>query len=129
MPDPDLLTVFQAINSRRRELRMSYGVLAKRSGVSLPTVVRILSGRYLRANFSSVCAVAGAVGLGLGVAPEVSVGQLLQRAAESKARRLVGLVQGTSALEGQGLDAQTLEKMTRRTVKELLTGPRTRLWG
>lgn len=38
---------------------------------------------------------------------------------ERKARWLVSLVQGTMALEGQGLDADHLEELVQKTIVEL----------
>lgn len=40
--------------------------------------------------------------------------------AEKKARYLVGLVQGTMALEAQGLDKDTLEQMVMETIEYLM---------
>lgn len=36
------------------------------------------------------------------------------------ARRITGMLQGTMGLEGQGLDKQTLRKMKRLTIEDLL---------
>jgi len=40
----------------------------------------------------------------------------------------VKMVQGTSALESQGVDEQHLQRMIQRTVRDLLNGPRRKLW-
>ncbi len=53
---------------------------------------------------------------------------LKREQAERKARKLVSLVQGTSGLEGQAVDGQTLESMVERTTHELLAGSNRRLW-
>jgi hypothetical protein len=45
--------------------------------------------------------------------------QVLRRAIR-KARRLTGMLQGTMGLEGQGLDKQTLRRMKRLTIQDLL---------
>ena len=50
-----------------------------------------------------------------------------EQQATSKARCLVRLVQGTSALEGQGLEKKTLDDMVVKTAKELLQTQR-KLW-
>ena len=52
-----------------------------------------------------------------------------ERQARAKARMLVAIVQGTSALEGQAVDPQEVELMEQRTAAELLSGPARRLWG
>ena len=125
MPGKATLT---ALDKRRRELRMSYAAVAKRSHVSMPTVIRILSGTSTKASFANVLAIAECLGMTMRMAPKLPCDALLKKQAEEKARKLVGMVQGTSALEGQGIDAATLERMRRQTVHELLAGSRRRLW-
>jgi transcriptional regulator with XRE-family HTH domain len=111
----------------RRKLGMSRAILARRSGVSLPTVTRILSGKDTSAHYRNVLAIAVALGVDFRI--DVDVEKVRERQARKKARRLVGDVQGTSALEGQAVDRKTYLEMVRRTCHELLAGPRRRLWG
>jgi transcriptional regulator with XRE-family HTH domain len=120
--------ILEKLDSRRRQLRMSYSVLAKRSGVSMPTVVRILNGRNPQASFANVLAVAGALGIAL-KSEAVPLDEFLERQAEQMAESLVGMVQGNSALEEQAVDVKTIERMKRKTVLELLAGSAQRLWG
>jgi transcriptional regulator with XRE-family HTH domain len=119
---------FRILDERRRELGMTFAALSKRSGVSRPTVVRILSGKHGAASLASVAAIADALGLDLHLGTKVAVKQFREQQARKKARRLVGMLQGTSGLEGQGLDAATLDRMTDRTARDLLAGPPRRLW-
>jgi transcriptional regulator with XRE-family HTH domain len=107
---------------------MTHAQLARKSGVSKPTVVRILSGGHAAAALSNVMAIAQALGMSLDLTPRVPAEDLLREQAERKAATLVGMVQGTSGLEGQGVDRETLERMKRQTVHELLAGSRRRLW-
>jgi hypothetical protein len=44
------------------------------------------------------------------------------RQAIRKARRITGMLQGTMGLEGQALDKQTLRRMKRLTIEDLLQG-------
>lgn len=50
-----------------------------------------------------------------------------QEQAYAKARRLVALAQGTSALEAQGVDRPVLEEAIEQTAHELLRSKR-KLW-
>ena len=50
-----------------------------------------------------------------------------KKQARAKAKLLVGLVQGTSALEGQAVDSRHLESMIERTTAKLLRSKR-KLW-
>jgi transcriptional regulator with XRE-family HTH domain len=119
---------FESLNQRRQELGLSVGSLAKRSGVSRPTVQRILSGTNPTASFSNVMAIAHALGLSLRLNARTDVGRMKQDQAARKARKLVSLVQGTLGLEGQAVDQKTLDAMIEKTTHEMLNGPKRRLW-
>ena len=121
------MEIFRGFERRRRELGMSRTALAKRSHVSLPTVNRILSGQNSGASFANVLAIAGALDMDLTVIANSGSDEFRERQAMHKARRLVCLVQGTSALEGQGLDQDELEEMVKRTSRELVVTKR-KLW-
>jgi transcriptional regulator with XRE-family HTH domain len=126
------------LNRRRRELGMSYRVLSELSGVSLPVVQRLLSAKIQAPSFPNVMAIASALGGGIPrTLPDgsctfdfpVSAEKVRERQAEKKARRLVGLVQGTSALEAQAVSGDVYREMIERTSRELLVGSNQRLWG
>lgn len=114
------------LQRRRHQLGMPYEILAKRSGVSVPTLKRMLSGHDT--SISSVCAVAAAMGLEMRLHSQVSALQMQETQARSKAKELVAMVQGTSGLEGQAVDKEKLDEMIRRTVHELMAGSKQRLW-
>ncbi len=126
--DSDLLDLFRTFAARRRDLRMSLAALAKRSGVSLPTVARILSGRAPHASVANVLAIANSLGMTLGANAVAAASEFRNEQAERKARQIVALVQGTSALEAQAVDDRTIREMTRQTVCELLAGSPRTLW-
>ena len=116
------------LDQRRRQLGVTLPVLAERSGVSLPAVSRILVGGQQNANLSTMLAIARVLGVRLNFEVEFDIDDLLERQARRKAERLVGMVHGSAALEGQGLDKDTRERMVRRTVHELRAGSKRRLW-
>lgn len=120
---------FPELDQRRRQLGLSYVALAKRSGVSQATVVRLLSGRHSQASFHNVMAIAKALGFMIAFHPTASATEIRKMQARTKARQLVGLVQGTSGLEAQAVDAQKLEELTDQTTHDLLAGSPRRLWG
>jgi transcriptional regulator with XRE-family HTH domain len=121
-------TLFEKLESRRRELGLSQSALAERSGVSLPTVHRILAGHSPAASFDNTLAIAQALGMQLDAVPLLKTQELLEQQARKKAEQLVRMVQGTSALEGQGVSGNQIAHMIRKTVRELLAGSRRRLW-
>jgi transcriptional regulator with XRE-family HTH domain len=133
----DLIVRYRDLDRRRRELGMSYRVLAELSGVSLPVVQRLLAARIRYPRFENVMAIADALGKGSPrILPDgtctfefpTSAEELRESRAQEKARRLVALVQGTSALEDQAVDHAAYRAMINRTYHELLAGSGHRLW-
>ena len=120
--------LFEKLEYRRRELGLSQSALSERSGVSLPTVQRILSGHSPAASFDNTLAIAQVLGMQIDVVPALNAREVLEQQARKKAERLVRMVQGTSALEGQGVSARHIGQMIKKTVQELLAGSRRRLW-
>jgi len=123
----DLLLHHAQLDRRRRDLGLSYAALSVRSGVSEPTVKRILRGRLPEASFAHVVAIARAVGAPI-ASHEQDVDEMLRARAREKATMVARLVQGTSALEAQGIDDVEFGRLVERTFHELLAGPRRRLW-
>jgi transcriptional regulator with XRE-family HTH domain len=126
--DMDLHEIFAHLNERRKKLGMTLASLADRAGVSLPTVVRILSGKHLSAGIDNVFAISRAMDVTLGIVRQPEPRTVRKKQAKKKADDLVGMLQGTSGLEGQGLDEQTIKEMKEQTVNDLLAGSRRRLW-
>jgi transcriptional regulator with XRE-family HTH domain len=119
---------FEVLQRRRQKLGLSYELLAQRSGVSRPTVQRILAGRSPTASFASVVAIGDALGLELRFASTITPEQLKREQAHRKARKLAALVQGTCGLEGQGVDREGFDAMVEQTTHELLAGSKRKLW-
>ena len=123
------MSLLQELEKRRKELGMSRTALAHRSRVSLPTINRILSsdiaknGRMRRGyqpSLANVEAIAGALGLTL-AAPEIlKVDELRHQEATLKAKRMVRIVQGTSALEGQCLDQREADQLVSKAANQIL---------
>ncbi len=111
-------TQFQSLNTRRKELGMTFEALAHRSGVSMPTVVRILSGKDPHASFGNVNAIAKTLAVVVAFQPAGTSQEIRERQATKKARELVGLVQGSSGLEAQAVAPKEVDNMTRQTVHE-----------
>ena len=104
---------------------MSYPVLANHSGVPIATLKRIFANNSTKASLVHVLAIAEALGMSMGLSETIDI-RMAQ--ARKKARRVVGMVQGTSALESQGLDEEQIKHMIERTVHELLAGSDRKLW-
>src|SRR5580700_6675963 len=98
------------MDRQRRKLRMSYAALSKRSGVSAPTIMRTLSGRNPKISVENLLAIAEALGVEIGVKKIVKPSKLKEDQARRKAKQLVGMVQGTSGLEAQAVDRDTVNE-------------------
>lgn len=115
------------LDRRRRLLGMSYVALAERSGVSAPTLKRVLGRSSQGTSIHTVEAIARALGMTVelrAVEPE----KFSELEADKKARRIASMVQATSALENQAVDPAALDRMVQRSRLELLAGSRRRLW-
>ncbi len=120
-------SILDALQQRRNALGIGFDALAASSGVSVATVKRLFSARAETVSLGALQAVAGA--LGGDVTLEFQDAESVRETqARSKAERLVRLVQGGAALEGQAVHADAREAMVERTVHELLAGPSRRLW-
>ncbi|MDZ4683845.1 MAG: hypothetical protein SH850_02075 [Planctomycetaceae bacterium] len=117
----------QRLERRRRELAMTFPALSHRSGVSEPTIKRMLGGKAEDASFAKVKAVAIALGVSIQFG-ETDPEELRRNQAMKKAEAVARLVQGTSALESQAVDEQTVKRLVERTYHELLAGSSRRLW-
>ena len=128
-----------SLEKRRKELGMPVEVLVKRSGVSKDTFYRLLKGGR-KTDYNKVAAVAQALGVEATFRPqpktneaevivtEEDAREFIKQQARWQAKRLVGMVQGTMGLEGQGVDAAYAEKLVEETTVRLLSGPKKRLW-
>ena len=116
----------QYLDDRRAALGMSYADLARRSGVSLMTVRRILGGAG--GTIANVDALAESLGVRIELVPIESEQQVKLKQAREKARKLVALVQGTSALEAQAVGDQAIDDMIEQTTHELMAGSSRRVW-
>lgn len=122
-----MLNSAEYLKNRRESLGMSHAVLAARSGVSEPTVKRILGGHIGEASFANVVAIAEALGASFGIA-ETDSEELCRQHARRKAEQIARLVQGTSALEGQAVDSASYNQLVERSYHQLMAGPKRRLW-
>lgn len=113
---------------RKFALGLTNSVIAKKSGVSKTTVDRIMAGRHDRATFANIAQIAAALNMSIHFVPKESAEAVLERRAKLKAMQIVDSVQANSGLESQALGSRELQKMRKRTLHELMAGPKRRLW-
>jgi transcriptional regulator with XRE-family HTH domain len=121
------LELINKIEARRKELNITIVNLSKLSGLGVRTVNRFLAGEDVK--LSTVERLTNLLGLDFAGNEVVSVAQLQRRQAKEKALLMVALVQGTSSLEMQGLEKNTVVTMLKKMEEAFLTGSyRNRLW-
>lgn len=130
----DLQELPQFLERRRRDLGLSKAAVAARANVSLPTVNRLLAGNERRLTLVTVEAVARVLGVvvhlgaSAGFEEVESAFEIRKKQAAKKARRLVGMVQGSMGLEAQAVSPDKLDQMMQQTACELMAGSPRKLW-
>ena len=120
--------VCKDLDKRRRALGMPIDELSRRANVSPSTVKRFLAGQVWP-RCDHALRISESLGVpGLCTEHAVDIDRMRRWQAFAKAKKLVGLVQGTSALEGQAVDQSHLRHMVQVTINELLSGPSSQLW-
>lgn len=113
--------------SQKSELGYSEAYIAKLSGVSQPTVHRILSGAHNRAAYEDVVKIAHVLQLYISVAGE-DPEDIIERRAQELAEEITRMTLATSQLEGQGFSEKEQRKFIHETKIKLLAGSRRKLW-
>lgn len=121
-------TAAAALEHRRHALGMTHAALAKRSGVSLATVKRVLSGEHGVTGFVQVLKIAEALGLTFEFKPQDTAENLQLTQATQQAEHIAGLTQATSSLESQGLDDAAYGRLVRDWTHRLMAGSKRKLW-
>jgi len=114
------------LQNRAKELEMSLSDLARRSGVSRATVIRILAGKDLRYSVSNLQAILSALGMTMDLVATPAE-QFKEAIAMQKAQRLIALTQGNVALESQAVSASSAQAHL-DTIKARIASSSRKLW-
>lgn len=121
------LELIKKIKDRKQQLHITIENLAKLSGIGVRTINRFFSGDDVK--ISTVEKITNFLGLDFAGNEVISLKELQRRRAKEKALFMASLVQSTSALEMQGLESNSVDKMIKKIEKEFLTGNyKDRLW-
>jgi len=121
------LELIAKIEARRKKLNITIVNLSKLSGLGVRTVNRFFAGEDVK--LSTVEQITNLLGLDFAGNEVVAFNDLQRRRAKEKALFIVSLVQGTSSLEMQGLEDDSIQKMLLNMEKEFLIGNyKNRLW-
>ena len=121
------LELLTKINVRKQQLNITLENIAILSGIGVRTVNRFFAGEDVK--LSTVEQITNTLGLDFAGNETTSLKELSKERAKEKALFMASLVQGTSALEMQGLEKNSLERIIRQFEQEFLTGSyKNRLW-
>lgn len=121
------LELIQKIQNRKKQINISIENLAKLSGLGVRTVNRFFAGDDVK--FSTIEKITNLLGLDFAGNEVIPLNQLQKQRAKEKALFMASLVQSTSALEIQGLEKDSLDKIIRKFEKEFLQGEyKNKLW-
>ena len=114
------LELIEQIIARKEQLGITVENLAKLSGVGVRTINRLLKNEDVK--LSTIEAVTNLLGLDFAGNEQISLKELQKQRAKEKALYLASIVQGTSALEMQGLEDTSLKKIISMYENEFLHG-------
>jgi len=114
------LEFIKKVSNRRKQLKITIENLAKLSNLSIRTINRLLAGDDIQ--ISTIEKITNTLGLDFAGNETISLKKLKEQRAKQKAIFLASLVQSTSALEKQGLDENSLNRLIFWFEKELLNG-------
>ena len=119
--------LLKKIKQRRAELGITIENLAYLSELGIKTITRLFSGHDVK--LSTVEKITKVLGLDLAGNEVVNIQVLREKRAEEKALQIVSLVQGTMALEKQGLKKENINELLEETKQQFLNGEYKRnLW-
>jgi len=114
------LDLMKQISIRKEQLGITIENLAKLSGVGTRTINRLLKNEDVK--LSTVEAVTNLLGLDFAGNEQIPLKELKKQRAKEKALYLASIVQGTSALEMQGLEDGSINKIVSMYEHEFLYG-------
>jgi len=115
------------IQQRKNELHITIENLAKISNIGIRTLNRFFAGDDVK--LSTIEKITNLLGLDFAGNEIVPLDKLNAQRAKEKALFMASLVQSTSALEKQGLNQNSLEKIIYKFEQEFLAGQyQNRLW-
>ncbi|MCK9337710.1 MAG: helix-turn-helix transcriptional regulator [Arcobacteraceae bacterium] len=121
------LELINKIKHRKQELNITIENLALLSGIGIRTLNRFFAGDDVK--LSTVEKITSLLGLDFAGNEIISLDKLKEQRAREKAIFMASLVQSTSALEKQGLEQSSLDKIIHKFEQEFLNGQyKNKLW-
>jgi len=126
--DDKTKTLIKLLSYRRMLAGLTTAEIARRTGISQPTVYRILSGQSQHVQLDHIIKIGRLLGCSLQWDAVLSEEDLITAQADRKAEKAVRMLQGTSGLEGQGLSPKELDRIRKKTKRKILSGSDRKIW-
>jgi len=120
------MSISTLLQSRVNELEISISDLARRSGVSRATAIRILGGKDQHYSVSNLQAILKVLGISMELVATPAE-QFKEAIATQKAQRLIALTQGNVALESQAISEASAQEHLNATKARIVSSSR-KLW-
>ena len=120
------MSISTLLQNRANELDMSISDLARRSGVSRATVIRILGGEDQHYSVFNLQAILMVLGMSMDLVATPAE-QFKDAIATQKAQRLIALTQGNVALESQAVSEASAQEHLNATKARISSSSR-KLW-
>ena len=114
------LDLIKQIIARKKQLNITIENLAKLSDLGVRTVNRVLANEDVK--LSTIESITNVLGLDFAGNEVITLEKLKKQRAKQKAIFMASLVQGTSALEMQGLDEDNVNNIISMYEQEFLNG-------
>jgi transcriptional regulator with XRE-family HTH domain len=114
------LNLIDKVADRKEKLGITLENLSKLTHLGNRTVNRFFAGEDVK--LSTVEKITNVLGLDFAGNEVLNINELINKRAEEKALYIVSLVQDTSALEMQGLEANYLNLLIKETKEQFLNG-------
>jgi hypothetical protein len=128
MPVTNVHEWLESLEKQRRAFKMPLHILAESAQLSRATVCRILKEKKTSSSLESVLAIAKVLGAEFEFRlqePE----KLVEEQIQMRAKRIARMVQGTMALESQGItDPSHFDQLVETAAEEIRAKPRKQLW-
>lgn len=120
------MSISTLLQNRVDELEISISDLARRSGVSRATVIRIIGGKDQHYSVSNLQAILTVLGISMDLVATPAE-QFKEAIATPKAQRLIALAQGNVALESQAVSEASAQEHLKATKARIVSSSR-KLW-
>jgi len=119
-------TILTTLRTRQQEMQLPYEIIASKSELGIATIKRFFLGG--NSSISTVEKIAKVLKCDMTIFAQKSASELLEEQIERKAKKVVGRVMKTSALEAQQPNSRAYEMMLQRAKDSIRKMSKSQIW-